>query len=82
MLLQHLLTQGAGKLQATAVLTHTCCAATYTGLLMKGNLRSPAAGADCGCCCAEPIYGGNSINPIGIIFWLLQGLGILSMAFI
>lgn len=28
----------------------------------------------------EPFYGGNSINPVGVIFWALQGLGILSMA--
>ncbi|KAK9795929.1 hypothetical protein WJX73_006208 [Symbiochloris irregularis] len=30
----------------------------------------------------EPYYGGNRINPVGVIFWILQALGIMSMAFV
>ena len=29
---------------------------------------------------AEPQFGGNTINPIGIILWLVHGLGILAMS--
>ena len=30
----------------------------------------------------EPTYGGNQINSIGVIFWLLHAIGIFSMAFL
>lgn len=29
---------------------------------------------------AEPQFGGNTINPIGVILWLVHGLGILAMS--
>ena len=29
---------------------------------------------------AEPQFGGNTINPIGVILWLVHGFGILAMS--
>jgi len=29
---------------------------------------------------AEPTFGGNTINPIGVILWLVHAIGILAMS--
>lgn len=29
---------------------------------------------------AEPEFGGNTINPIGVIMWLVHAFGILAMS--
>lgn len=28
----------------------------------------------------EPLFGGNSINPLGVIFWVLHAVGIIAMS--
>lgn len=85
--------EGARRLLATPYLTYS---ARRRRALLQGESEGGGAGQSAGCfpdiytgqdfenwlegSYIEPTFGGNTINPIGIIFWIVHFFGVLSMA--